>query len=172
MMKRWFSATAALLLTVGLLGCPSQRQPELRDARITPPVLQPGDSALITTEVLDRFDIVDRVTVVVNEAEGLAFDLHDDGLEGDVRADDDIWSFWVEVPLTAPPGEYDFVMTAFSDKGNMVLVRDKEGSTVPLAASFSCTIGPPGASGDAPSVSGDAPSVSGDAPSASSDAPS
>ena len=145
MIKRWFAATAAVLVAVSLLGCPpGQRQPELRDARITPNELKPGDSALITVEVVDRFDIVDRVTLVVNEAEGMSLDLHDDGLEGDVRADDGIWSFWVEVPLTAPPGSYDFTMTAYIDKGNVVLVRDKQGNSVPLTAAFTCTILPPG----------------------------
>ena len=141
MTTRWLLTTAALLTAIALIGCPAgQRQPELRGARVTPSQLRPGDNALITVEVVDPMKTVERVAVSLDEAGDYTVDMRDDGLEGDVRAGDGIWSFWVEVPFGAPPGEYEFTLTAYSDRGNVVLVNDPDGNAVPLTASFACTI--------------------------------
>ena len=75
---------AALVVSLGALallaGCSTlPRQPEIRQAGIEPADLKPGDSALITVEISDQYDIVDRIEGTVQEEETITFRLRDDG---------------------------------------------------------------------------------------------
>jgi hypothetical protein len=107
------------------------RQPQLAEPSIEPDVLRPGDSAVITVQVHDRYDIVERVSARVREDDRIVIPLADDGLYPDEEAGDGIWSVTVDVPFYAPSGGYTLVIGAYDDTGELVLVRNESG-TEPL----------------------------------------
>ncbi len=108
---------------------------------MTPSDLKPGTTAVITVEVNDRFGIVDRVDGIVKEDPRLTFALRDDGVTpGDAKAGDGVWSLQVEVPFQAAPGEYELELTAYNSSGEVLLVRNAEGDTVPLTVSIPVSI--------------------------------
>lgn len=136
----WMIGIVVILLGL-TTGCVTQaRQPKLSEAMIAPDHLKPGDTALITVRLDDRYGIVDCVQGSVNEDTQLVFELHDDGEKGDVKAGDGIWSLWVDVPFLAPKGEFQFELTAYDSKGRPIAVRDLERGTVPLTATFTAIV--------------------------------
>ncbi|HOJ33972.1 MAG TPA: hypothetical protein PKY35_06785 [Candidatus Hydrogenedentes bacterium] len=114
-------------------GCNTlSRQPQLMDAQITPSSLRPGDSALMTVRVKDKHDVVKDVVGIVREDQRQKFRLRDDGIAPhDTTAGDGVWSFLVDVPFLAPPGQFTLEFTALDSRGKPVLVKTREG-TVPL----------------------------------------
>jgi hypothetical protein len=140
-MQRFGPLCAALVLLVVLGGCQTTgRQPQVRQAQITPSDLKPGDTAVITIEIADKYGIVDRVEGVVREDPRIKFKLRDDGIEPDKKARDGVWTLQVDVPFQAPPGQFTLEFTAFRSDGQPVIVRDKEGNAVPLTGSFNMVI--------------------------------
>ena len=136
---------AALLVSLStwalLAGCNTlPRQPEIQHAGIEPAELKPGDSALITVEISDQYDIVDRIEGTVQEDETITFKLRDDGVAPDAVAGDGIWTLQVDVPFNAPPGDFELALKAYDSHGEVILVRDSAGDAVPLAASFGLVI--------------------------------
>lgn len=125
-----------LVLALALVsGCNTlSKQPQITRAAITPPVLQPGDSAVITLAVKDRHQIVDRIEGVVLEDPRLTFRLRDDGEAPDEKAGDGVWSMRVDVPFQAPPGEFRLEFTAYDKDGNAISVRDEHKRVMPLQA--------------------------------------
>ncbi|NLV46073.1 MAG: hypothetical protein GXY07_16415 [Candidatus Hydrogenedentes bacterium] len=125
-----------ILLSVVLIavsGCNTfSKQPQITRAAIDPPVLKPGDSAVITLAVKDRHKIVERIEGVVLEDPRLTFKLRDDGQDPDEKADDKVWSMRVDVPFQAPPGEFRLEFTAFDEVGTPISVRDEHKRVVPL----------------------------------------
>ena len=116
--------TACLALVVG---CNTGRQPRMEQLVITPSVLRPAESARITVKVWDRFDIVNRVEGVVQEDTRIKLPFHDDGLDGDLEANDNEWTVLVDVPLTAPPAEFTLVVSAYNSAGEVIKVQSPEG---------------------------------------------
>lgn len=115
------------------------RQPQLAEPAIEPDVLRPGDSAVITVHVRDRYDIVERVSARVREDDRIDIPLADNGLYPDKEAGDGIWSVTVDVPFYAPPGGYTLVIGAYDKTGELVLVRNESG-TEPLIQTVSLSI--------------------------------
>ena len=129
-MKR-IGAFCFLVVVLILSGCNTLgRQPQLRDALVTPSELSPGESAVITVKVYDRYDIVESVVGVVVEDERLKFELLDDGQPPDVEAGDGIWSLMVDVPFLAQPGQFTLEFTACDARGEAVVVKTKDGVSV------------------------------------------
>lgn len=136
--------TAAL--TGMLAGCNTMgRQPQFREATITPSQLTPGDSAVIAVDVKDRHEIVRTVEGVIREEPTLKLKLRDDGEAPDTKAGDNLWVLQVDVPFQAPPGEFMLDLTAYRSDGTPVPVRGAEGKTVPLTASLPIVIKSAGA---------------------------
>jgi len=126
-MKR-IAAVGLALALVMTAGCNTMgRQPRLEQAMISPEVLKPGDSAVITVHLKDKYDIVEEVNGVVLEDTRVTFRLRDDGEPPDAEADDGIWSLMVDVPFLAPPGEFTLEIAGYDSRGNIVLVRTPEG---------------------------------------------
>lgn len=115
-------------------------QPEIKNAYIMPGDLQPGETAVITVEIEDKFDIVERVEGVVKEDRTITFKFQDNGVPPDETAGDDIWTIQVDVPFNAPPGEFEFEVTAYDAEGEVIVVDDEAGEAAPLATSFSLEI--------------------------------
>ncbi len=136
---------AILLLCVVSLtavgGCvTSSRQPTMAKAQISPEHLVPGDTAIITVEVKDRFEIVNRIEGVVREDRTLTFKLRDDGVTPDKKAGDGIWTIQVDVPFNAPPGDFEFEIIAYDSDGEVVVIHDENNEAAPLSMSFGLVI--------------------------------
>jgi hypothetical protein len=112
----------------------------MHEATISQPELKPGDTAIVTVKVDDRFGIVDRVEGVVAEDGTILFRLRDDGVDPDAQAGDGIWTIKVEVPFNAPPGEFHFTLYAYDNENNRILILDDMGETAPLSSSFDLRI--------------------------------
>lgn len=133
------------LLTVAsmplLTGCNSLGGvPEFVQAGITPLALHPGDTALVTIDVKDKNDIIASIVGVIEEEPSRKLKLHDDGEEGDVKAGDDTWSLAVQVPLEAPPGNFNLTFTAYRADGVAVPIRADDGTIEPLAINIPLSI--------------------------------
>ena len=128
--------TLLIVLALTLIlaaGCNTlSKQPQITRASIDPPILKPGDSAIITLAVRDRHQIVDRIEGIVLEDPRLTFRLRDDGEAPDEKAKDGVWSMRVDVPFQAPPGEFRLEFTAFDKNGSPISVRDEHNRVVPL----------------------------------------
>lgn len=125
----WLPVAALLLLS----GCNTlSSAPQITKAAITPEVLRPGDTAVITMHLHDRSSVVHRVEGVVLEDERIVFKLRDDGQTPDEKANDGIWSMQVDVPFQAAPGEFRLEFTAYGKDGNPISVRDRDGHIAPL----------------------------------------
>jgi hypothetical protein len=107
---------------------------------MVPDNLKPGDTALITVEVFDRLNLVESVTGIVMEDKTINFRFRDDGTQGDVEADDDIWSMKVDVPFNAPPGGFTFEISAFDVNENLIIVRDENNEAAGMTTSFTLDI--------------------------------
>ena len=118
----------------------SSRQPSMKAARIQPEHLQPGDTAIITVEVADRFDIVQRIEGLVREDRTITFKLRDDGITPDKDAGDGTWTIQVDVPFNAPPGDFEFEIVAYDSEGEVIVVHDENGEAAPLSISFELVI--------------------------------
>lgn len=140
-MKRIVMVITCISLLAALAGCAtSSRQPSMKEARIQPEHLEPGDTAIITVEVADRFDIVQRVEGLVKEDRTITFKLRDDGITPDKKAGDNIWTIQVDVPFNAPPGDFEFEVMAYNSKGEAIVVHDENDEAAPLSISFKLVI--------------------------------
>lgn len=138
-MKR--HCVAGLFLVVACIGCATiTSQPKLSSAQILPNNLKPGDTAVITVKVDDKFGVVKRVEGVVKEDRTIKFRFEDNGAMPDDDANDGIWTIQVDVPFNAPPGQFNFEVTAYDENGEVVVVDDKAGEAAPLATSFTLEI--------------------------------
>ena len=71
-------------------------------------------------EVKDKNAVIDRIEGVVIEDPRITFRLRDDGEEPDAKAGDGVWSMKVDVPFTAPDGEFNLEFTAYRSDGQPV----------------------------------------------------
>jgi len=140
-MTRTITPFAALAALLALAGCNSLGGvPAIKATSIAPQALHPGDTALITVDVKDKNNIIHRITGVIDEEPSIKLTLHDDGKEGDVKANDDTWSLAVKVPLEAPPGTFNLTFTAYRSDGVAVPIRNKSGEIIPLSTDIALTI--------------------------------
>ncbi len=126
----------ALLTGCGTIG----GQPNLHQASIKPATLRPGDTAIVTVNVVDSHKIVDRVVGVVKEDPRMKFTMADNGQGPDATAGDGVWSLQVDVPFMAPPGAFTLELTAYSKDGQVIMVRDAELGKAPLSAACELVI--------------------------------
>lgn len=131
---KYISWVCVVVLVAGLCsGCNTiSKPPRFKGAAVNPEQLQPGDTAVITLQVQDRNAIIDRIDGVVLEDPRIKFLLHDDGEAPDEKADDGIWTLWVDVPIVAPTGEFTLQFTAYRSDGQPVQVRADGGNIIPL----------------------------------------
>jgi len=150
---------AALLAAFTLGGCATMTgQPSMGVAEIMPRDLKPGDTAVITVQIEDKFHIVHRVEGVVREDRTITFKFEDDGVAPDDKAGDGIWTIQVDVPFNAPPGDFHFEVSGYDINGKVLVVEDKKGEAAPLSTSFQLVIEYP-AEGVAPPAPEAAPST-------------
>lgn len=129
-----------LSLLVGASGCVTAHQPSLSNAAMVPNDLKPGDTALITVVVDDRFGLVSEVNGLVQGDKTITFIFRDDGTKGDEKAGDSIWSTKVDVPFNAPPGGFTFEISAYDSNGNPIIVRDENNEVMRMSTSFTLDI--------------------------------
>jgi len=142
------SRSAGLLTFVVLIGMlvgcnTAGRQPKLENAVISPAELKPGETAIISVNVVDRHDVVKRVEGLVQEEPSIRLKLRDDGSEPDAKAGDNVWTLQVDVPEQAPPGTFMLELMAYRSDGTPVPVRDAERRVVNLAVPLPVVIGNP-----------------------------
>ena len=132
---------AFVSLIVGLLsGCATTKQPALVDAKLVPAKVSPGEETVIQVKLVDPQGVVSVIAAVVREYPEISLDLNDKGENGDAVAGDGIWSFAMEVPGEAPPGEYNWDFEAYDANGNLVKVTGDSGEAVPLTTEASIEI--------------------------------
>lgn len=140
-MMRQIVGIALLVFLVAATGCNTMgRQPRLNDAKITPAALKPGESAVITVKVVDKYKIVSRVVGVVKEDQRMKFKLRDDGNPPDEKAQDGVWTLRVDVPFMASPGQFTLELTAFNSKNEPIEIKTGKGETGPLTATCTWSI--------------------------------
>jgi len=138
-----FQSTIIALFSLAILltGCATtSKQPSLSNAVITPNMLNPGDTAVITVHVEDEFGIVKQVNGIVDEDGTIAFVFKDDGEGADGVAGDGIWTIKTEVPFNAPPGVFNFKVEGLNDSGEIIVIHDENKEAIPLATQFKLTI--------------------------------
>ncbi len=136
----WRGVMGAIAASV-CAGCATMTgQPSMGAAAIMPTDLKPGDTAVITVKIEDKFHVVSRVEGVVKEDRTLTFHFEDNGVAPDDKAGDGIWTIQVDVPFNAPPGDFQFEVAAYDSSGKALSVDDKKGEAVPLSTSFPLVI--------------------------------
>jgi hypothetical protein len=134
-------ATSIVLATALFVGCAATGgQPLMHSAQIMPADLKPGDTAVVTVRVEDKFGVVRHVEGVVKEDRTVKFDFTDSGAPPDAEADDEIWTIQVDVPFNAPPGTFEFEVTGYDDGDNVIVIEDEHGEAAPLQTSFKLEI--------------------------------
>lgn len=140
-MKRIGRICLYLVLSATIFACASSgRQPAIQYGSISPDNLRPGDTALITVEVTDPFNIVRRVEGTVKEDRTITFKLQDNGIVPDKHAGDGIWTIQVDVPFNAPPGDFEFEVSGYNEDGEVIVVNDENGEATPLSTAFNLVI--------------------------------
>lgn len=134
-------ALIGVVVLCGLAGCKTiPAQPSIEHSAISPSDLKPGDTAIITVELQDKFNIVERIEGKVKQDPSLTFRLRDDGVAPDAKAADGIWTLQVDVPFNAPPGDFDLSLTALNSSGDPILIHDENGEVVRLSTHFGLVI--------------------------------
>ncbi len=134
-----------IVLAVLAAGCAGQgNRLRMFDAGIVPAELYPGEkSGLVTVQVRDKRGVIARIDGTIEGYTSRDTDvvhLTDDGKDFDRVAGDGIWSWGVEVPFTAPAGEYVLELRAYDADGKQVAVETSDGGTVPLTESVRVVI--------------------------------
>jgi hypothetical protein len=141
--KTMLQVSTAIAMALAMSGCATMnRIPEFATVSIEPSTLKPGESAILMASVSDSFGIVRRVEALVIEDKRVRLRLKNDGLEPDLKADDVTWTLRVDVPMQAPPGEFNLELQAFDLKGNTILVPGPGGNNVPLTSTCKLVIAP------------------------------
>jgi hypothetical protein len=112
----------------------------MHSAQIMPAALKPGETAVITVQVDDKFKIVRRVEGVVKEDRTITFHFVDTGVAPDVKAGDGVWTIQVDVPFNAPPGTFEFEVTGYDEDGEAIVIEDENDEAAPLTTSFKLDI--------------------------------
>ena len=114
--------------------------PEIRSALIEPSELKPGDTAIVSVQILDRYTRVKQVQGVVKQDQTITLVLKDDGVAPDMEAGDGLWTLKVDVPFNAPPGGFTFKISAFDLNGNLIIVRDENNEATGMSTTFTLKI--------------------------------
>lgn len=142
-MLRWMRLILPAMAVVLAAGCNTMSgQPQFVEAALTPPVLHPDESGVLTVKVKDKHAIVNGVKCVAQEYPEKALTLKDDGEAPDVKPGDGTWTLSVDVPPEAPPGDFTMEFTAYRSDGLPITVRDDQGNVVPMKALLPVRIDP------------------------------
>lgn len=142
-MNRIIEFLSVLVVAITIIGCATSDQPVFKTVNLSPEVLYPGTSSLITVIVEDRYKVVNRIEGFVKEDPDTALMLNDKGENGDVEAGDRTWSLAVPVSRQAVPGDFEVELTAYNSKGEAVVIRDKKGDMTTLMTTLNVSISPP-----------------------------
>jgi len=112
-------AISLILGVVLAIGCAGPLY--VNEAMVRPSQLSAGDDAKILVTFKGPKAKVASVRVIVRENPDITYDLNDNGQNGDMMANDNIWTVQTKVPYDAQPGTYHLDVTA----------RDKEGVSIP-----------------------------------------
>ncbi len=110
----------------------------LRNLALEPESAAPGESVLVTVQVVDQNNAIDTVALTLKTT-NLTADLYDNGTNGDAFAGDGIWSTKVYLPPELQEGLYVVELLAYDANGApiMVLTEDRRVTTlsakIPLA---------------------------------------
>ena len=115
-----------LLAGVLMTGCASQLA--VTDIALAPAEVNIGDVSVITVTFTGPKNVA-SVVGFVREVEGYIFDLVNDGTNGDVKANDNIWTLGIPIPMEAAPGNYSLDITAKDVDGNPIPQKGMEVST-------------------------------------------
>jgi len=137
------SAVTLIVLAVvaagTLTGCATGKLAFTR-AAVVPAEVSLGKSSVLSVSIAGPRNKVKSVIATVREFPEMEVELFDDGEEGDEVAGDGIWSFRLEVPMTAPPGAYHFDIRAYAADGTEITVKSGTGEHVPLSAETAFTV--------------------------------
>ena len=108
-----------ILITMGLiLSCAGQLA--VKEIRMEPEKVEPGDNAKVFVVLKGSSDKVSKIIATVREVPDMYFSLNDSGKDGDEKAGDNIWSYKVVVPWEAESGMYHLDFSVFiSDLANI-----------------------------------------------------
>jgi len=129
----------AAIVASAIAGCATGKIAFTR-ATVVPAEVSLGKSSILCVSITDPREMVDSVIATVREFPEMEVELFDDGEEGDRVAGDGIWSFRIEVPMTAPPGTYHFDIRAYAGDGTEISVKSGTGEHIPLSAEAAFTI--------------------------------
>jgi len=110
----------SLFLLLGAVGCASQLA--ISEMNISPADLNVGDRGLITVRFVGPMNVA-SVRAIVREAPDVFYELHDDGSNGDEKANDNVWMAVALVPPEAEPGLYHLDVKATDAEGNAVAIE-------------------------------------------------
>jgi hypothetical protein len=85
-----------------------------------------GEAVKLTVVLKGSPKLVSRVIATVREAPEFSFPLNDEGKSGDVKAGDNIWSYALEVPYEADPGNYHLDISVRDKDGKELVVEGRE----------------------------------------------
>jgi hypothetical protein len=89
-----------------------------------PDQLKPGDTLLLSVAFEGQSASVLCALAKVRESTELIYPLNDDGQNGDKKAGDHVWSGFIQVPSSAPRGEYHFDILAIDRDLNGIFLPD------------------------------------------------
>jgi hypothetical protein len=105
-------------------------------ARAQPKLADPGSTVLIEVKLSDPWRDVETIGAALKGVK-LEFDLLDTGDRGDRVARDGIWSFGLNLPLSADSRQYSIRVVAYDKNGDVVSVENERGERVPLTTEMS-----------------------------------
>lgn len=144
MRKTTLGLIVAGLTLVCLAGCNTlARQPQLKDAAITPAELKANERGAITVRVVDRHHIVKRLEGTIKEEPKAKLKFRDDGVDEDKAAGDGIWTYRFKVDPAYPVGQYNLTITAYRSDGQPVSVKREDKSKGPLTVTLPITLKAP-----------------------------
>ncbi len=85
-----------------------------------------GETVKLTVVLNGSTKQVSRVIATVREAPEFSFSLTDGGKNGDEKAGDNIWTYALEVPYEADPGEYHLDISVRDEDGKELVVEGME----------------------------------------------
>ncbi len=112
------------LFVLIITGCTSQLK--VKQLMVKPSTIAPGEDAIIIIVFKGPADKIATVTATVRENTGIFYVLNDDGVDGDEKANDKMWSSALTVPIEAPSATYHLDFSARDEEGNEIIVRSSE----------------------------------------------
>jgi len=113
-----------LFIVVFLLGCTGQLAVEQITAE--PSSVAPGEEAKIFVVLKGPKDKAASVTATVRKYTDYSFSLNDDGVNGDEKAGDNIWTYKITIPWEAPADTYHIDISVRDNEGHVIITKGFE----------------------------------------------